>query len=62
MAIEFAITPLDPTLDREAFSSGVPILDRYFVELVTQDVRPDFYSAGAQLLEITSKIRIPELL
>jgi len=39
VAIEFAITPLDPTLDRKAFSSGVPILDRYFVELVTQDVR-----------------------
>jgi ribosomal protein S18 acetylase RimI-like enzyme len=33
------IGPLDPTLDRDGFRSGVAALDRYFHQQVSQDIR-----------------------
>lgn len=36
---EFSIEPLGAAHDRKAFSSGVPVLDRYLHELATQDIR-----------------------
>jgi GNAT superfamily N-acetyltransferase len=35
----FNIAPLDPAHDRNAFECGVPALDRYLREQVTQDIR-----------------------
>jgi len=35
----FRIEPLAGTHDRRAFQSGVELLDRYFHERVTQDIR-----------------------
>jgi ribosomal protein S18 acetylase RimI-like enzyme len=35
----FNIEPLDSTHSRAAFASGVPALDRYFREFVTQDIK-----------------------
>ena len=39
MAPPYRIEPLGAQHDRKSFSSGVPGLDRYFREQVTQDVR-----------------------
>ncbi len=39
MTLSFRIEALSPAHDRKAFSSGVEPLDRYFRELVTQDVK-----------------------
>ena len=39
MTAPFLIEALGPAHDRATFSSGVEALDRYFRELVTQDVR-----------------------
>jgi ribosomal protein S18 acetylase RimI-like enzyme len=36
---EFTFEPLNPAHDRAGFSCGVAALDRYFRELVTQDIR-----------------------
>ena len=39
MTLSFRIELLSPTHDRKAFSSGVASLDRYLLELATQDVK-----------------------
>ncbi len=35
----FRILPLDAAHDRKSFTCGVPALDRYFHDLVTQDIK-----------------------
>jgi ribosomal protein S18 acetylase RimI-like enzyme len=37
--LEFSIEALAPTDDRKSFYSGVEALDRYFIELATQDIK-----------------------
>ena len=39
MPAPYRIEPLGPQHERKGFTSGVPALDRYFQEQVTQDIR-----------------------